>query len=54
MYNTNLQNDIAARKYHDEINEQMTTKLWQNVENYLAKRSVDIDNLNKIKTARYW
>ena len=54
MYNTNLQNDIAARKYHDEINEQMTTKLWQNVENYLAKRSVDIDNLNKIKSARYW
>lgn len=54
MYNTNLQNDIAARKYHDEINEQMTTKLWQNVENFLAKKSVDIDNLNKIKSAKYW
>lgn len=54
MYNTNLQNDIAARKYHDEINEQMTTKLWQNVENYLAKKSVDIDNLNKLKASYYW
>ena len=53
-YNTNLANYIAQQKYHDEINEQMTTKLWQNVENFLAKKSVDIDNLNKIKSAKYW
>lgn len=53
-YNTNLQNYIAAQKYHDELNEQMTTKLWQNVENYLAKKSLDIDNLNKMKTARHY
>ena len=53
-YNTNLANYIAQQKYQDEINEQMTTKLWQNFENLLAKKSTDIDNLNKLKTSKYW